>query len=75
MWDMVAEVLRGQRYDFLSYGIMELWRMRGWEASTSLPFMKMVTLRVLDFAITDVLAKMVQTSVTGWDNLTIPKKK
>lgn len=21
-------VLRGQRYDFLSYGIMELWRMR-----------------------------------------------
>ena len=37
------------------------------EASTSVPLMKMVTLRVLDFAITDVLAKMVQTSVTGWD--------
>ena len=42
-------------------------RMRGLEASTSLPLMKMVTLRVLDFAITDVLAKMAQTSVTVWD--------
>lgn len=41
--------------------------MRGLEVSTSLPFMKMVTLRVLDFAITDVLAKMVQMPVTGWD--------
>ena len=40
--------------------------MRGWEASTSLPLMKMVTLRVLDFAMTDVFAKMVQMSVTGY---------
>ena len=30
-------------------------------------FLQMVTLRVLDFAITDVLAKMVQTSVTVRD--------
>ena len=44
-----------------------IWQPYLTEASTSLPFMKMVTLRVLDFAITDVLAKMVQTSVTGWD--------
>ena len=57
---------------FLSYGVMELWRMRlcdyaGIEASTSLPFMKIVTLRVLDFAITDVLAKLAQMLVTLQD--------
>ena len=35
--------------------------------------MKMVTLRVLDFAITDVLAKLAQMPVTGWDGLAKPQ--
>ena len=51
----------------LVHELVHLARICLTEASTSLPFMKIVTLRVLDFAITDVLAKMVQTSVTGWD--------
>jgi hypothetical protein len=29
VWGMVAVVLRGQRYDFLSYGVMEKTIMRG----------------------------------------------
>ena len=38
-----------------------------------MPLMKMVTLRVLVFAIVEVLAKMVQTSVTGWDGIRKPQ--
>ena len=51
----------------LVHELVHLARICLTEASTSLPLMKMVTLRGLDFAITNVLAKMIQTFVTGWD--------
>ena len=59
---MGGMVLRGQRYDFLSYGIMELWsygimedavmRGSGIEGFDLLAVDEMITLRVLLFDIT-----------------------